>query len=91
MLICRVAKNLAVLELLNHFIKSSTVAYKRVAYIKNLVYSIEKKNDVYRGKGCMKKFCESLREHEIKIINFEMKKMISLTKEQHESYERTKI
>ena len=39
----------------------------------------------------MKKFYESLRGHEIKIINFEMKKMISLTKEQHESYERTKI
>ena len=36
-LICRVAKNLPVLELLNDFIKSSTVAYKRVAYKKNLV------------------------------------------------------
>ena len=35
---CRVAKNLPVLELLNHFIKSSTDAYKRVAYKKNLVY-----------------------------------------------------
>ena len=34
LLICRVAKNLTVLELLNHFIKSSTVAYKRVAYKK---------------------------------------------------------
>ena len=31
-------KNVPLLELLNHFIKSSTVAYKRVAYIKNLVY-----------------------------------------------------
>ena len=37
LLIFRVAKNLPVLELLNHFIKSSTVAYKRVAYKKNLV------------------------------------------------------
>ena len=37
LLICRVAKNLPVLQLLNHFIKSSTVAYKRVAYKKNLV------------------------------------------------------
>ena len=34
LLICRVAKNLTVLELPNHFIKSSTVAYKRVAYKK---------------------------------------------------------
>ena len=37
LLICRVAKNLPVLELLTHFIKSSTIAYKRVAYKKNLV------------------------------------------------------
>ena len=38
LLICRVVKNLPVLELLNHFIKSGTVAYKRVAYKENLVY-----------------------------------------------------
>ena len=38
LLICRVAKNLSVVELLNNFIKSSTVAYKRVTYKKNLVY-----------------------------------------------------
>ena len=38
LLVCRVDKNLPVLELLNNFIKSSTVAYKRVAYKKNIVY-----------------------------------------------------
>ena len=32
--------------------------------------SIENKNDVYRGKDWIKKFCESLREHAIKILNF---------------------
>ena len=31
---------------------------------------IENKHDVYRGKDCMKKFCESLREHAMKTINF---------------------
>ena len=36
--------------------------------------SIENKHDVYRGKDCIKKFCESLREHEIKIINFKKEK-----------------
>ena len=36
--------------------------------------SIEDKHDVYRGKDCMKKFCESLREHTMKIINFKIKK-----------------
>ena len=32
--------------------------------------SIENKHDVYRGKNCMKKFCEYLREHAMKIIRF---------------------
>ena len=31
--------------------------------------NIENKHDVYRGKNCMKKFCESLREHAVNIIN----------------------
>ena len=43
--------------------------------------SIENKHDVYWGKDCMKKFCESLREHAMKIINFKQKKMKLLTKE----------
>ena len=32
--------------------------------------STENTHDVYRGKDCMKKFCELLREHATKIINF---------------------
>ena len=46
--------------------------------------SIESKHDVYRCKDCMKKFCESLREHAMKIINFKKEKMKLLTKEQQE-------
>ena len=38
----------------------------------------------------MKKFCESLREYEMKIIDFKKKKMTLLTKEQHESFENAK-
>ena len=53
--------------------------------------SIENKHDVYRGKNCMKKYCESLREQAIKIVNFKKKKMKLLTKEQQESYENAKI
>ena len=49
--------------------------------------SIENKHDIYRGKDCMKKFCEFLREHAMKIVNFKKKKMKLLTKEQQESYE----
>ena len=45
-----------------------------------------RKYGVCRGKDCMKKFCESLREHLLKIINFEKKKMIPLTHEEYESY-----
>ena len=43
--------------------------------------SIENKHDVYRGKDCMKKFCESLRKHAMKIIDFKNNKMKLLTKE----------
>ena len=32
---------------------------------------INNKHDVYRGKGSMKKSCEYLTEHAMKIINFE--------------------
>ena len=31
---------------------------------------MENKHNDYRVKNCMKNFCESLREHAIKIINF---------------------
>ena len=51
--------------------------------------SIENKHDVYRDKDCMKKFCEFLREHAIKIIN--LKKTKLLTKEQQESHKNAKI
>ena len=51
----------------------------------------EYKYDVCRGKGCMKKFCESLIEHTVKIINLNKKKMIPLTNKQQELHEKTKI
>ena len=40
-------------------------------------------HNLHRGENCMKKFCESLREHTIKLINFEKKKMIALKKIQN--------
>ena len=52
---------------------------------------IENKPDVYRGKVYMAKFCESLREHTMKIINFKKQKMMLLTNEQQESYKNAKI
>ena len=39
----------------------------------------------------MKRFCKSLREHAMEIINLKTKKMKLLTKEQQESYKNKKI
>ena len=36
--------------------------------------SIKNKHDIYRGKDCMRRLCESLREHAMKIINSENEK-----------------
>ena len=46
--------------------------------------TIKNKLDYYRGKNYMKKFCLYLREHAAKIINYEKKEMIPLTKEEKE-------
>ena len=57
----------------------------------SLFRSTENKHDVYRGKECMKKFCEYLREHTLKIINIKKTKIKLPAKGQHESYENSKI
>ena len=46
---------------------------------------------MYRSKDCVKRFCEFLREHAMKIINLKKIKMKLLTKEQQESYGNAKI
>ena len=51
--------------------------------------NVENKHDVYRGKHCMKIFCEFLREHTI-LDNFEKNKINLLANEQQESYENEK-
>ena len=40
------------------------------------------KYSLYRGNDCMKRFCTSLREHAQRIIGFEKKKMLPLTREE---------
>ena len=52
---------------------------------------IEDKHEVNRDKRCMKKFCKSLREYAVKIINFKKKNMELSTKEMQELCETTKI
>ena len=53
----------------------------------------ESKNKIsyYTGNNCMKKFCKDLREHSTKIINYEKKKMISLTTEEKINYNKQKV
>ena len=48
----------------------------------------ENTHDLFRGKDFLKKFCESLRVDEIKMIDLKKKKKL-LTKELHKSYENT--
>ena len=49
------------------------------------------KLDCYRGEDCMERFCKDLREHAMKIINYEEKDMIPLTDQENKFYEKQKI
>ena len=49
------------------------------------------KIDYYRGEDCMIKFCLDLREHATKIINYEKKKMIPLTKKEEKNHNKQKV
>ena len=53
--------------------------------------SIENRCNMYRGKDCMKKFFEFLREHTMKIINLVKKKWDYSHKKMQELYGNTKI
>ena len=44
---------------------------QQIFNVKNL--DIANKHTSYRGEDCMKKFCESLREHPKNVIDFEKK------------------
>ena len=47
--------------------------------------------DYYRGDDCTKKFCKDLREHATKIIKYEKKKVIPLTKNEEENHNKQKV
>ena len=49
------------------------------------------KLNYYRGEDCITKFCKDLREHATKIINYEKKDMIPLSKKEEESYNNQKV
>ena len=47
----------------------------------------ENKLNSYRGKDCLEKLCKKLNKRAMKLIKYEKKKMIPLTKEENKSYE----
>ena len=49
------------------------------------------KLDYYRGEDCMKKFCKDLRKHATKIINYEKKEMIPLTKKEEKNHNKQNV
>ena len=54
-------------------------------------FDTKNKLDYYRGKNCMKNVCLDLREHATKIINYEKKEMISLTKKEEKKHNKQKF
>ena len=68
--------------------------HEACGYSIDLVSSFDSKQDkhsYYRGRDCSKKFCEDLKKHAIKIINFKEKDMIPLTDEEIIYYEKQKL
>ena len=51
----------------------------------------ENKLNYYRDEDCMKKFCKDLTEHATKIINYEKKEIIPLTKKEEEKHNKQKV
>ena len=49
------------------------------------------KLDYYRGKNCMKNFCLDLKEYTTKIINYEKKEMIPLTKKKEKMHNKQRV
>ena len=51
----------------------------------------ENKQTYYRGRDCMKRFCDYLKEHVTRITNYAMKPMDLLTEEEKESYKNQEL
>ena len=62
-----------------------------VMFIKCSFDEKENKLDYYRKKDCIEKLCKKLKKRAIKIINYEKKEMIPLTKEENKSYKEQKL
>ena len=54
-------------------------------------YAANNKLDCYRVIDCMENFCKDLREHRMRIVNYEKKEMMPLTDEENESCEKQNV
>ena len=64
-------ENSSTTKVIDHILSSFSISTISFRYQYQYSFrSIEKKHDVYRCKNCMKRFCEYLRKHAMKIINF---------------------
>ena len=81
----------------NNLEKSSTTEINKHASSGYLLFTCtsldtkENKLDCYRGEDCMKRFCKDLKEHVTRIIRYEKKKIIPLTKEERKIHRWAKI
>ena len=53
--------------------------------------NVENMHSLYRGEDFIKKFCISLKEHEVNVINFEKKKMLLLTDKELKFHEHSTV
>ena len=51
----------------------------------------ENKQTCYRGRDCMKRLCDDLKEHITRIADYEMKPIHPLTEKEKESYENQQL
>ena len=81
----------------NNFEESSTTEINKHTPSGYLLFAhcsfdkTKNKLDYYRADNCMEKFCKDLREHATKIINYEKKKMIPLTKKEEKNHNKQKV
>ena len=54
-------------------------------------HATKNKLDCYRDKNCVENFCLDLREHVTKIINYEKKEMIPLTKKEKKRHNKQNV
>ena len=54
-------------------------------------HETKNKLDCYKGEDSMERFWKDLRDHAIKIVNYEEKEMIPLSDKETKSYEKQKV